>query len=195
MGICKKECEDVDHFCYFPKTTGLDKKIRILLISESMPKNKKDYYDAKGEPLFLKNTNLVFNKAGRNFITYADYLENGIYLTTAIKCRKQGYLVKAKTIEYCSYILENEIAGFVNLKVVLLMGDFAIKAVNYIWKRKTGKRIIPSGSTYKIRNGVFQHEGIRFLPSYTQTGESFGLEKSKVTMIEEDVKTALTLIG
>jgi hypothetical protein len=57
------------------------------------------------------------------------------------------------------------------------MSDFAIKAINYIWKRKYNEKIIPTGSTYKIRNNVYESNGIRFFPSYTQTGDSFGLEK------------------
>jgi hypothetical protein len=75
----------------------------------------------------------------------------------------------------------------------MLMGDFAIKAVNYIWKSRYNEKIIPSGSTYKIRKGVYESRGIRFFPSYTQTGDSFGLEKSKVEMIKEDVKKAMEI--
>ena len=74
------------------------------------------------------------------------------------------------------------------------MGDFAIKAVNYITKRKYGRTVIPSGSTYKIRGGTYILNGIRYFPSYTQTGESFDIEKSKRKMIAEDIKTALTII-
>jgi len=46
----------------------------------------------------------------------------------------------------------------------------------------------------KIRNGVYESNGIRFFPSYTQTGDSFGLEKSKVEMITQDVKKAMEII-
>jgi hypothetical protein len=75
------------------------------------------------------------------------------------------------------------------------MGDFAIKAINYMWKRKYNEKIIPSGSTYKISNGVYESNGIRFFPSYTQTGDSFGLEKSKVKMITEDIKKAMEIMN
>jgi hypothetical protein len=74
------------------------------------------------------------------------------------------------------------------------MGDFAIRAMNYIWKRKHNEKAIPSGSTYKIRKGIYESCGIRFFPSYTQTGESFGIEKSKVKMIMEDVQNGLEII-
>jgi uracil-DNA glycosylase len=61
-------------------------------------------------------------------------VNNGIYLTTAIKCTKKDYLVSSETIKNCSFHLEKEIDLFPNIKVILLMGDFAIKSINYIGK-------------------------------------------------------------
>jgi uracil-DNA glycosylase len=127
--------------------------------------------------------------------TYNDYLADGIYFTTAIKCIKNDYLVKSETIKNCSINLEKELDEFGNKKIIMLMGDFVIKAINYMWKRKYNEKIIPSGSTYKIRNGVYESNGIRFFPSYTQTGDSFGLEKSKVKMITEDIKKAMEIMN
>ena len=167
----------------------------MVLVSEALPKKMEDYFDGKGEPIFIKNTNTVFNSLGYDFKTYKDYLENGIYLTTAIKCVKKDYLVCSETIKNCSMNLENELDMFPNVKVIMLMGDFAIKAINYIWKMKHNVKIIPAGSTYKIRNGIYEFNGIRFFPSYTQTGDSFGLEKSKVEMIKDDVGKALKTIN
>jgi uracil-DNA glycosylase len=167
----------------------------MVLISESFPKNTNDYFDGKKSPAFIENTNYLFNKNGYKLQTYSDYLENGIYLTTALKCIKKDYLVSAKTIENCSYNLEKEIDLFKNLRVVLLMGDFAIKSINYIWKRKYNQRLIPNSSTYKIRNEQFINNGIRFIPSYTHTGDSFGIEKSKVDMMIEDSGKAIAYIN
>jgi hypothetical protein len=48
---------------------------------------------------------------------------------------------------------------------------------------------------HKIRKGVYESNGIRFFPSYTQTGDSFGLEKSKVEMIKDDVGKAIKIIN
>ena len=72
------------------------------------------------------------------------------------------------------------------------MGDFAIKAVNYIYKEQFKKQAIRSGSTYKIRNEEHILNNIRFFPSYTQTGDSFNIEQSKRRMIAEDIKKALS---
>ena len=167
----------------------------MVIISESLPKKIDDYFDGKKSPSFIANTNYLFNNNGCKFQIYSDYLENGIYLTTALKCVKKDYLVSAKTIENCSYNLEKEIDLFGNLRVVLLMGDFAIKSMNYIWKRKYNQRVIPNGSTYKIRNEEYINNGIRFIPSYTHTGDSFGIEKSKIKMMIEDVGKAIKYIN
>jgi len=71
------------------------------------------------------------------------------------------------------------------------MGDTAIKAMNYIAKRNIRKRIIPSGSTYKIRKNKYFYKHARVFPSYLQTGKSYLIEKSKRKMIAEDIKAAL----
>ena len=191
---CDFNCSDVIIKKYFQKSVSKKDTIKLILISEALPQNIEDYFDGKGEQSFIKNTNLVFNSLGYNFSKYKDYLDNGIYLTTAIKCIKKGYLVSTETIKNCSINLEKELDGFKNIRVIMLMGDFAIKAMNYIWKRKYNEKIIPTGSTYKIRNGIYESNGIRFFPSYTQTGDSFGLEKSKVEMIKEDMGKAIKII-
>ncbi|MFI5186304.1 MAG: hypothetical protein ACHQF0_06240 [Chitinophagales bacterium] len=192
--ICPQICSDVIFVGHIQKDTKYDKGIRLILISEAMPHNLNDYFDSKGIPQFIANTNFFFNKMGFHYKTYEDYLKNGIYLTTALKCQKKDYLVKSETIEKCSYILEQELNRFKNVKAILLMGDFSIKAINYIWKRKFNKRVIPAGSTYKLRVHDYECDGIQFLPSYTQTGDSFGIEKSKLRMIEEDIRKAIKIV-
>ena len=75
----------------------------------------------------------------------------------------------------------------------MLMGDVAIKAVNYIAKRAGEERVIPADSTYKIRNGQYYFRGKRAFPSYLQAGPSFFIEKTKRKMIAEDIAAALAL--
>jgi uracil-DNA glycosylase len=191
---CDFSCSDVIIKKYFQESIAKKDTIKLILISEALPKRNEDYFDGKDEPQFLKNTNTIFNSLGYDYQTYNDYLNGGIYLTTAIKCIKKDYLVSSETIKNCSLNLEKELDEFINKKVIMLMGDFAIKAMNCIWKRKFNERIIPTGSTYKLRNGIYQSNGIRFFPSYTQTGDSFGLEKSKVEMIKKDVAEAMRII-
>jgi len=192
--ICVQNCCDVEFVCHLQKESIYDNNIKMIMISESMPHNIKDYFDSENKPQFIINTNYFFNNLGYTFNTYEDYLKNGIYLTTALKCIKKDYLVKSETINNCSFILEKELDRFNNIKVIMLMGDLAIKSINYIWKRKYNNKVIPNGSTYKIRTNIYNFNGINFFPSYTQTGDSFGIEKSKLKMIEEDINKALRII-
>jgi uracil-DNA glycosylase len=136
----------------------------------------------------------AFNDAGAAVESVRDILDLGVYLTTAVKCGKTGYGIKAGTIEECSRILEAELALFPNVKVFMLMGDVAIKAINYIAKRSGEDRVIPAGSTYKIRGQKYSFKGKRAFPSYLQAGPSFFIEKSKRRMIAEDIAAALSLV-
>jgi uracil-DNA glycosylase len=141
---CDFTCSDVILKKYFQKNVLKKDTIKLILISEALPKKIDDYFDGENEPVFIKNTNMIFNFFGYTYKTYKDYLDNGIYLTTAIKCIKKDYLVSSDTIKNCSINLERELDVFVNKKVIMLMGDFAIKAINYIWKRKYNEKIIPT---------------------------------------------------
>lgn len=187
-------CRDVRHENFIvPEVRVKPKDVWMAMISEAAPAEKSDYYYAEGEPLFAQTTVQAFQDAGVKVKNIADILKLGVYLTTAVKCGKIGYGISAKTIEECSLILEKELAQFPNVRVLMLMGDVAIKAVNAIAKRAGGKRVIPAGSTYKIRGGEFYLGKARAFPSYVQAGPSFFIEKSKRKMIAEDVKAAMKL--
>ena len=188
-------CADVKHECYIiPDIDVEPDDISIILISEAAPANPDDYYYAKGKPLFQQTTVQAFSDAGANVSSIQDMLDLGVYLTTAVKCGKTGYGIKAATIKECSLILERELALFPDVKVFMLMGDVAIKAINYIAKRAGEERVIPAGSTYKIRGQEYLFRGKRAFPSYLQAGPSFFIEKSKRRMIAEDIAAALSLV-
>jgi uracil-DNA glycosylase len=166
-------------------------KVSILLISEAAPENPADYYYAGENALFARTTLLAFQDAGARVACMQDILGLGVYLTTAVKCGKTGPGLATDTIRNCSYLLEKELALFPHVKVYLLMGDVAIKAINMIAKRSGGPRVIPAASTYKIRGGDFTFRGARALPSYVQAGPAFFVEKVKRKMIAEDIRNAL----
>ena len=168
--------------------------ISMLMISEAAPPSPGDYYYAGGKAAFEETTLLAFRNAGFEFDSFEELKKRGIYFTSAVKCAKTGYNIKAQTIKECSLILEKEMGLFPNLKVIMLMGDVAIKAINYIAKRNGAGRVIPADSTYKIRKGKFFFGDIRSFPSYLQVGPSFGIEKSKRRMIAEDIRTAMSLL-
>jgi uracil-DNA glycosylase len=178
-----------------PQAEIIPENIQMIMISEAAPREHSDYYYSGEESLFSQTTVQAFNEAGIQVESIDDLVAKGVYFTTAIKCGKRGYTVKAATIKHCSHHLEEELALFPNAKVIMLMGDFAIKAVNYIAKRRLGKRVIPSGSTYKIRGGEYHFGDIRVFPSYLQAGPAYFIERSKRRMIREDLEQAVKLLG
>jgi uracil-DNA glycosylase len=193
---CKNfPCADVKHAGYIIPDIGVKPEaISIVLISEAAPPNPGDYYYAGEDALFQQTTVQAFNDAGANVSSIQDIVDLGVYLTTAVKCGKTGYGIKAGTIKECALILEKELDLFPNVKAFMLMGDVAIKALNHIAQRAGEGKVIPAGSTYKIRGREYYFRGRRAFPSYLQAGPSFFIEKSKRRMIAEDIAAALSLI-
>jgi uracil-DNA glycosylase len=189
-------CVDVNHDCHLVPDIAIDpKKVRIVIVSEATPPDATDYYYAAGQPLFQETTVQAFRDAGASVSSVRDIVKSGVYLTTAVKCGKTEYGIKAGTIKECSKLLEEELQLFPDVSAILLMGDVAIKALNYVSNRVGDGRVIPSGSTYKIRSGEYQFQESRVFPSYLQAGPSFFIEKSKRRMIAEDIKEALAMLG
>lgn len=165
------------------------------MISEAAPQSPADYYYAEGNPLFAQTTVRAFQEAGEAVSSINDVVSRGVFLTTAVKCGKTGYGIQRDTIQECSRLLETELALFPKLKALMLMGDVAIKAINFIARRSCGKPVIPAGSTYKLRKQIFFFRGMRVFPSYLQAGPGYFIEKSKRRMIAEDIAAALSLGG
>ncbi|MFC1949991.1 uracil-DNA glycosylase [Chloroflexota bacterium] len=188
-------CIDVKHDCYIvPDIEIKPEEISIVMISEVAPTELPNYYYAGGDSLFQQTTIQAFKDAGADVSSIQDILDLGVYLTTAVKCSKTGYGIQTGTTRECSFILEKELALFPNIKVLMLMGDVAIKAINEIARRAGEKRVIPAGSTYKIRGQEYFFGEKRAFPSYLQAGPSFYMEKSKRRMIAEDIAAALSLV-
>ena len=189
-------CHDVNHGSYLIPNIDLDPaRILAILISEAAPSSPSDHYYATGNPLFAQTTVQAFRDAGAGVTDISDIVRMGIYLTTAVKCGKTGYSVATQTTRTCSTLLKQEMDLFPNVRVLLLMGDVAIRAINDIARQAGLPRVIPAGSTYKIRDGSYYFHQIRALPSYLQAGPSFFIEKSKRQMIAQDIRTALDLIN
>ena len=189
-------CKDVDHAAYIVPGIEVDPaRVSVVLISEAAPADPADNYYARGDPLYQQTTVLAFRDAGVEVESIADIVARGVYLTTAVKCGKTAYAVAPATIAACSALLEQELALFPHTKALLLMGDVAIQAVNRIAKRAGEPRVIPAGSTYKIRGKPYAFRGARTLPSYLQAGPSFFIEKSKRRMIAEDIRQAMRIAG
>jgi hypothetical protein len=188
-------CEDVKVDCYhMPGVEQDPSKVSVILISESAAANPADNYDAPGDSLFQQTTLLAFREAGIEAGSIEDLRARGVYFTTAVKCAKQGYGLQTGTIQHCSHILERELDLFPNVGAYLLMGDVAIKAVNAIARRQGQARIIPAGSTYKLRGGDYPFKSGWAFPSYLQAGPAFFIEKTKRRAIAEDISAALKLV-
>ena len=188
-------CTDTDRNAYIVPDRDVDiDKVKIVMITEAPPNDLSDYFYADGEPFYLQTTLQAFRDAGTDVDSMKDILDMGVYITTAIKCGKTGYSIANDTTKNCSKLLEQEMALFTNARVIMLMGDVAKRGLNYIARRRGESRVIPSGSTYKIRTQAFFYRTSRVFPSYLQAGPSFFIEKSKRRMIAEDIHTALSLI-
>lgn len=170
-------------------------RIRVIMINEVPPRDPDDYFYSRMEGAdYMKTVLPLFQNAGVDVKGIDDILKAGIYITTAVKSPKQGYSVDADKISEHLPILEHEIEMLPNVKVIMLMGDVAKKSFNMIAKNKTKKNVIPSGSTYKIRNEMFYYGEVRVFPSYIMTGGNILIEKSKCTMISDDIGHMMDMI-
>lgn len=165
--------------------------VSIVMVSEAPPADPADWFYAGDDALFARTTVQAFRDAGADVVSIGDVLELGVYLTTAVKCAKTGYTLPRQVVETCSVLLEAELGLFPLARVLMLMGDVAIASVNAIARRNGEPRVIPAGSTYKLRGGDYRWHGLRVFPSYVQSGPSFFIERSKRRMIAEDIAAAL----
>ena len=188
-------CRDVNRGRHDIPGTEIDaRRVRLIVVAEAPPAEASDGLYARGAPFHLETTLDAFRSAGLAAGSRRELEDRGIYLTTAVKCAKVAYGVDRSTVEACSHLLERELALFPEARAIMLMGDVAIGAFNSIVRRRTGRRLIPAGPTYRVRAGEYCYEGKRVFPSYLQTGRSYQIERSKREMIAADLRAALALI-
>jgi uracil-DNA glycosylase len=202
MRVCERvdcpdfPCRDVIHGRHEISGERVNPKaVRLILVAEAPPAEAGDGLFAAGMPFHLETTLDAFRAAGAPVGSRQGLAALGVYPTTAVKCAKTGYAVERATVEACSRLLEAEIDLFPEAKVIMLMGDVAIAAGNAVARRRTGRRLIPSGPTWKARQGEYWFEGKRVFPSYLQTGRSYLIERSKREMIAADLRAALALLA
>lgn len=188
-------CADVDKKGFSLPAPEIDPtKIKLLMITEAPPSERADYFYAPGSPFYLQTTLQAFKEAGAAVSSILDIQNLGVYITTAIKCPKAALTISKETLDNCAALLEKEAALFPNVRAFFLGGDAAIKMMNGIWKKQTGKRIVPAGATYKIRKQEHYLGNIRVFPSYTPAGKNILIEKGKMGVIAEDLREALKTI-
>ena len=169
--------------------------IRMIMISEVVPKDPEDYfYSKRPDAAFLSTAVPILNQSGVNVSGINDIISKGIYITTAVKTPKEGYTIPTEVIKNQLPVLEKELELFSNTRVIMLMGDVAKKAFNMIAKKKTKKNLIPDQPTYRIRGNEYHYGDIRVFPSYIITGGNLLIEKGKIEMIKSDISTAMLLL-
>lgn len=169
--------------------------IKAILVNEIVPTHPKDDFYGDEDSYYLTTTIPLFEQAGLEVTNAYDLLKHGIYLTNAVKTPKCETTIERAMITESLPYLEAELSLFPNVKVIMCMGDVAKKAINMIFKQHTKQNIIPAISTYKLRNTIIEHKGIRIIPSYIMTGKNILIEKSKFQMATDDLANMLDLLS
>ncbi len=173
-------------------------KIKVMMINEVVPKNPDDwFYSEARDPENRRNALGLFEGAGVPVKSMRDILDLGIYITAALKTPKVGSAADPEAIRAQLPLLEAELALFPNLRVIMLMGDVAIKMVNMIAKAQTKKNACQSGAAGRRRhwaNEKFYWNGIRVFPSYIMTGKNLLIEPFKRDTITEDIRKMMEVI-
>ena len=182
----------------FPDCHLDPKNIKVIMINEVVPKNPDDwFYSETNDPENKKNALGLFEGPGVSVKCISDILESGVYITAALKTPKEGYTADPEIMKAQLPLLEAELALFPNLKLIMLMGDVAIKMFNMITKAKTKKNACPTGSAGRRRHWAgeeFFWNGVRVFPSYIMTGKNLLIEPFKRDTIIEDIKRMVGVI-
>lgn len=173
-------------------------KIKAIMINEVVPRNPDDwFYSETSDPENRRNALGLFEGAGVSVKSMHDILDLGIYITAALKTPKEGSIADPEVIKAQLPLLEAELALFPNLKLIMLMGDVAIKMVNMIAKAKTKKNACQSGAAGRRQhweNHKFYWGSIRIFPSYIMTGKNLLIEPFKRETIVKDIRRMMEVI-
>jgi uracil-DNA glycosylase len=169
--------------------------IRMVAVCEALTESGDDFLSAPSDLMFVANLVAAFQSGGAEIATVEDLVDLGVYVTVAVKAPKLTPAISTAEINAHARLLATELDALPHVRVVVLMGDVAIKAMNAVARQRRQGRVIPSGSTYKLRHGEYRYGDVRVLPSYLPTGKSYLIERSKREMIAEDLRLALGLMS
>lgn len=170
------------------------KKIRVLFINEGAPLNPADdFYSGDLTSAYENSALRLFHDAGYDIQKFSDFEGMGIYFMNAVKETKIGLTYDKDTLLQASFALEEQLMQLPSLQAIMLMGDVA-KSIYQMMNRRMNQKVIPNGSTYKLRKLVFYDGSIRIFPSYIMTGKNLDIEKSKRMMIQEDIQSLLEFL-
>jgi uracil-DNA glycosylase len=169
--------------------------IRMVAVGEALTESGEDFFSAPRDSIFVCNLVAAFRSGGAEIDRIDDVVSLGVYLTVAVKAPKLTARISTGSINEHARSLSAELDALANLRVVVLMGDVAIKAMNAVARQRGQPRVIPAGPTYKLRRAEYRYGEIRVLPSFLPTGRSYLIERSKREMIAEDIRLALGLMS
>lgn len=169
--------------------------IRMVAVCEALTESGDDFFSASRESMYVANLVAAFQSGGAEIDSVEDLVDLGVYPTVAVKAPKVTAAISTATVEEQAPLLAAELDALPNLRVVVLMGAVAIKAMNAVARQRRQRRVIPSGPTYELRHGEYHYGEVRVLPSYLPTGRSYLIERSKREMLAEDLRLALGLMS
>lgn len=102
--------------------------IGTVMINEVVPSDPKQDLYGGPDAGYLKTAVPLLGKAGAPVSSVGDALRMGIYMTDAAKTPKTKSAVDKAEVGRSLPYLEKKLSFFPNVRVVMLMGDAAIKA-------------------------------------------------------------------
>jgi uracil-DNA glycosylase len=169
--------------------------IRMVAVGEALTESGDDFFSAPRDSMSVSNLVAAFRSGGAEIDSIDDLVSLDVYLTVAVKAPKLTTAISTESINEHARSLGAELDALTNVRVVVLMGDVAIKAMNAVARQRGQPRVIPPGPTYKLRRSEYHYGEVRVLPSYLPTGKSYLIERSKREMIADDLRVALRLMS
>jgi len=177
-----------------PEISISPKLIRGVMINDIVPENDTDDFYASVNGGYFKSIATIFEKVNYPFGSMEELLDQGVYITSAVKVKKAGKPLSDETIRAHSELLEKELTLFPNLEVVILNGDIAIQAFNEITKRNTGKSLIPEGEEKVIKDSSYTYGGLTVMPSYHLIDRHKEKNSEAIEQIAKDINTMFSVI-
>lgn len=176
-------------YCVYGQEFRLDcSAVRVLLLTDGYPADPHQHYIfSDPDTLAWQNTREVLASLGVEATSFQQVLDRGVLIIPSLGGEVPPKVTPLQIAD-AGHRLEALLRLLPNLAAIGLMGDVAIAAFNRMHKRLTGTRLIPAGSTYKLRRQEYFWGDVQVFPSYLYTGKSYMIERSKRRMVAEDME-------
>lgn len=165
--------------------------IQTVFVNETVPGEANEDFYGDQEGSYALSIRRLFEGTPNAAFTPTQLLNQGIYFTNVMKNVKLQSIVNREDLLPYVEVLKEELSYFPSCARLFLMGDVAIQAYTMLNRMEGKKRVIPAGSTYKLRKQTYFDGYLQVIPSYIMTGKNLSIEKSKLGMIQEDVERIL----